>query len=136
MNFGELDQLQYLHNGAFHQGKDDCLQISPDDFDKICRTCLSNQQIQPIFDLRYNEMTLLDLLFNCLSVQVRKQPNKIIKMTVQVLAKISDISDSKNVWFYVCFTDRQRRHITPKHLLFLLKRNHSDTFIQRKMQTK
>lgn len=73
MSFGELHELQYLQNGVYHQEKNDFLQVSPGDFDKICRTCLSNQQIQPIFDLKYNEMTLLDLLFNCLSVQVVKQ---------------------------------------------------------------
>lgn len=52
------------------EDKPGCLEIKSEDLDKICRTCLSNQEVQPITQLRYNDTNLAELLYICASVQV------------------------------------------------------------------
>lgn len=40
------------------------------DFTKVCRTCLSTKEIQPICALNYNGIPLINFLESCASVQV------------------------------------------------------------------
>lgn len=49
------------------------IEINVNDFDKICRTCLSaTEKNQPIFALKYNETSVLNFFESCASVHVGK----------------------------------------------------------------
>lgn len=46
--------------------------ITTNNFDKMCRTCLSTREIQSIYVLKFDETPVLDLLDSCASIQVLK----------------------------------------------------------------
>lgn len=52
--------------------------IGINDFEKICRTCLSSHEIQPIFDLKFNDTMVLDLLLSCASLEVSQKQNSVM----------------------------------------------------------
>lgn len=58
------------HNEFNNLKVEDKLPASASNFDKICRTCLSEQKNQSIFALKYNEISILSLLDSCVSIKV------------------------------------------------------------------
>lgn len=69
MSYNDLQVLQFqTPNEEFES--DNYIQININDFEKICRTCLSSHEIQSIFDLKYNDTMVLDLLLSCTSLEV------------------------------------------------------------------
>lgn len=69
MDCSDFQTVQFQMQNVYQSS--DFVEISLDDFDKICRICLSSNEIHSIFDLKYNDTAMLDLLLSCITLQVR-----------------------------------------------------------------
>lgn len=70
--------------------------VRKNDFNKVCRTCLSTQGLQPICNIDYKDTPIVNFLISCTSMQIQKGdnlPQNLCSVCLQEIVKIHNFQE-------------------------------------------